>query len=196
MPYLPNTSGELEVCIDLIKKNLPHNKIHVVTEPINKNLSEKPHVNQIKKLKWAIENLDISEDFFWWNDDIFLCEPVKEIPYYHYGSLAGHHNKTKWLPQKKAMKTTLDMFPDGLSYELHVPIKFNKNKTYRLLKELESLPPHKYPLIRSFYGNTYKVGGKYIDDVKNVKDYEGKTFLSTDEKSYIRDIGKYVRSRL
>lgn len=195
IPYLPNKSGELEACIDLIRKNVPHRYIHVIDEKFH-TIS---HVDQILKLKWAIENLDLTDEFYLFNDDFFVLEPIEEIPYFHRGSLKEQSNKRTSGYYGLALKNTLSYLDEGaLSYELHIPFLFHKG----LLKLLiPTLTPRIYkrncPLIRSTYGNLTAVGGQYMDDVKNVEDFEGKTYLSTNELSFSRKpIGDYIRSKV
>lgn len=199
IPYAKNYSGELDTCIALIKKNVPHRNIYVVESHDRYPHYSQPHINQILKIKWAIDNLDVSDDFYLFNDDFFVLEPIEETPYYHRGTLGDHIVARKRRDRYYAsLVTTADYIgKDALSYELHLPFLLNKS---RLSTLIESIKPEirsgKCPLIRSLYGNAYNVGGEYIDDVKNVQGYEGMTYLSTDEGSFRRDIGNYIRSKV
>lgn len=197
IPYLKNGSGELETCIALIKKNFPHRNIHVIDQPSHGVAS---HIDQILKLKWAIENLNLTEEFYLFNDDFFVLEPVEGTPYFHRGTLEDHVASRPFKDiYSRALKTTSEYLGDGsLSYEVHVPFVFNKQKLYTLImthfpRLIES---RECPLIRSTYGNLYKVGGELIEDVKNIKDFEGKTYLSTTEGTFRRQIGNYIRSKV
>ena len=194
-PYLPNNSGELEVSIDLINKNVPHRYIHVIDQtfhPIS-------HVDQMLKLKWAIENLDLTDEFYLFNDDFFVVEPVDHIHYLHRGSLKTQSDKRPNGYYGKALKDTLKYLDaDSLSYELHLPFLFDKRKLIQLIYLImPTIQMNHCPLIRSTYGNIYKVGGEQMDDVKNIDDFEGSTYLSTTELSFARKpIGDYIRSKL
>lgn len=195
IPYKANDSGELETCIDLIEKNVSHRYIHVIDQkfhPIS-------HVDQILKLKWAIENLDLTDEFYLFNDDFFVMQPIEDIPYYHRGSLKEQSDKRRIGYYGLALKNTVNYLgvDTSISYELHVPMLFNKLKLHKLINSLiPTIPKGKCPLIRSTYGNLYDVGGEYIEDIKNIKDYEGKTFLSTTESSFKRDIGDYIKAQV
>lgn len=198
IPYKANRSGELNTCIDLIEKNVPHRNIYVVEQYNRQPFSEVSHVNQILKLKWAIENYDLTDQVYLFNDDFFVLEPVDDIPYYHKGSLQAHYETTHWRPYKQAMKNTLDYLGDGaLSYELHLPMKMNKEVLSSLINDIGiEIRADKWPLIRSLYGNKYFVDGEYTEDVKNLKsNFEGKTFLSTDERTFRGELGEYIRSK-
>lgn len=199
IPYLRNNSGELEACIALINKNVPHRNIYVVEDYDPTKYSHLSHINQIQKLKWAIDNLDLTDEFYLFNDDFFVLEPVGDIPYYQRGTLGDHVLSRRGSGQyTKALITTRKYLYDGaLSYEVHVPFLFNKKQLTRVISILEPfILEGKCPLIRSVYGNEYMVGGELIEDVKNIKDYEGKTFLSTTESSFKRGIGEYIRSKI
>ena len=196
IPYLKNNSGELEACIALIEKNVPHNNIYVIErfDPIGSH--HLSHINQILKLKWALENLDLTDDFYLFNDDFFVLNPVNSIPYYHRGTLSDQATVRRVGYYGRAIKHTKEYLEHGaLSYELHTPFLMNKNKLQKLITELiPTMQRGNTPLIRSAYGNRYKVGGEYSLDCKNIADFKGKTFLSTTEQSFRRDIGKYIQA--
>jgi len=199
IPYIKNSSGELEACLALINKNFPHRNIHVVEQHDRSPYRYASHIDQIMKLKWAIDNLDLTDDFYLFNDDFFVLNPVPETQYAHRGTLDEHiasrHSRDSYT---RAIIETRDRLGSGLSYELHIPFLFNKEKLHNIIQELETSIEHrKCPLIRSYYGNTYDVGGECMDDVKNVKDFESKTYLSTTELSFKRQpIGEYIRSKI
>lgn len=200
IPYLKNNSGELDACIALIKKNVPHRNIYVVEdfEKIGSFYSIS-HINQILKLKWAIENLDITDDFYLFNDDFFVLEPVKTIPYMHRGTLAAHIDRRRGNGSyTRALKSTQEWLgEDALSYEVHAPFMFNKSKLAIAIAALHrGIGSGKCPLIRSWYGNIMEVGGIRTLDFKNPDNYTDKTFLSTTEQSFRRGIGDYIRSKI
>jgi hypothetical protein len=70
----------------------------------------------------------------------------------------------------------------------------DKQKLLDLLTVLKpKLETANVPLIRSAYGNYYKIGGEQIEDVKNPKNYYGATYISTDQRTFKTDLGKYIR---
>jgi len=199
IPYKQNNSGELEACLKLIEKNVPHRNVHVVEQYAKSHYSEKSHINQILKLEWAINNLDLSDEFYLFNDDFFVMEPIMGTPYYHKGTLADHITKRRGGGTYiRALRTTEEyLSPGSLSYELHIPFLFDKEKLARLIEMLKpNIVSGKCSLIRSAYGNIYEVGGEQMEDVKNIRDYAGKTYLSTSEGSFRLGVGDYIRSQL
>lgn len=192
IPYLKNNTGELEACVDLVKRNFPHRRVHV----IDKRFDHKSHVDQVLKLKWAIDNIRLTDEFYLFNDDFFIMKPVDGTPYFHKGLLKHHIESRKFDDTyTKTLRATLSTLGDeALSYELHVPFLFHKGRLKQLIDSIDTTKD--VPLIRSFYGNTYRVGGEYMEDVKNPVDYKGATYLSTSNKTYRGEIGEYIRSVL
>lgn len=198
IPYKRNDSGELEACIALIKKNVPHRNIYVLEEYEKSVFSGVSHINQILKLQWALENLDVTDEFYLFNDDFFVMEPVDDIPYLHRGTISSHLSGRVGGSYTNALKITKEhLGGEALSYELHVPMLFDKKKLLPLLNLLErNIEIGKCPLIRSLYGNHYDVGGVETIDVKNPQDYRLCTFLSTNERSFKGPLGDYIRSKI
>lgn len=199
IPYIKNNSGELETCLKLIERNFPHRNVHVVERHDRSPYRFAPHIDQIMKYKWAIENLDLTDEFYMFNDDFFVMEPVEGTPYYHRGTLADHiasRPYSDWYTN--SLKATRDFLgKDALSYELHVPFLVDRHLLYSLIELLQPESSKYCPLIRSAYGNLFDVGGEYLDDTKDVSNFAGKTYLSTTERSFMRrPIGEYIRSKL
>lgn len=198
IPYLKNQSGELKACISLIEKNVPHRNIYVVEDYESSRYSYISHINQIQKLDWALKNLDLTEEFYLFNDDFFILEPVQDIPYMHRGTLSDHITSRPHGQYSRNLRITRDWInEDALSYEVHVPFLFNRETLRVLIESLRhGIESGKCPFIRSWYGNCAKVGGVQILDVKNVENYESYTYLSTTEQSFKRGIGEYIRGKL
>ena len=196
IPYIKNNSGELDACLKLIDKNMKHGKIHIVETHERSPYRFAPHIDQIMKLKWAVENLNISDDFYLFNDDFFVMKPIDSVPYYFRGLLRSHiasRTSSDWYTN--SLRKTLAYLGECLSYELHVPFPMNKTKLYEMLKDID----HQtfFPHIRTAYGNKYAIGGELIKDVKNVSNFTDKTFLSTTESSFKRGaIGEYIRDQI
>lgn len=151
-------------------------------------------VEQTGKTKWdkvrnmfrmAAENKELSDDFILFNDDFFVMQYTEEIKtLYH----CTFDERIAQLPKgeyRDNLQTTCDFLKESidtpLSYELHVPFVFNKQKLLELID--------KYPDLRStrsLYGNLYNIGGEKSDDVKAFNDrpnfdYQNTRFLSTDD---------------
>lgn len=201
IPYLKNDSGELECCLNLIKQNVPHRQIHIAQD-WNKVYRQGaiPHINVILKLKHLIEtNPKLSEEFYLFNDDFFVMKPIDKIPYYYRSTMTEHRFSRKIGAYAFAIRNTLSWVGvNGLSYEMHIPMKMNKHNVMSLITEIErTFATARTPLIRSLYGNRFNVGGEKIPDVKDIPDFVDKTFLSTSEKSFKSlPIGEYIRQHV
>jgi hypothetical protein len=195
---------ELRYSIRSVETNFPSGKIWVVGGrpswytgnfiPVSSTSSKQ--INAIKNLSAIIQTSEISENFVLMNDDFFIVKPVKDIGTYHGGNLQDKIDlrraitpgsryidlllKTQKVLQKIGISEILD-------YEIHVPMKMSKAGLRESLKLGTQW--------RSTYGNTHKVGGKEIKDVKVYGsidlldlsyDMDGLSseYLSTDDQSF------------
>lgn len=157
-----------------------------------------PHHDVISKLNYLTQ-ADVSDDFILMNDDFFVMKPT-EIPVAHRGTLEDHIAGRRLNDSyTKTLRKTYDYlkllgFENPFSYELHIPMVFNKKKLAGMYETVIPRITSASPMLtRSLYGNIFEIGGEKMDDVKNMKDFEGQTFLSTNEKTFNDDIGKYIR---
>jgi hypothetical protein len=125
------------------------------------------YLNARNNLRAICNSAKISESFILMNDDFYIVNRVEEVPYMHGGLLANKIKKYEEITGKTRYvlmlkKTFTNLFRrfknEVLDYELHVPMIMEKEK---LLSVIE-VPD----LWRSRYGNTYRVGGIEIEDVK------------------------------
>lgn len=209
--YKLQKSDELKWSVKSLR-NIEHGRVIVVGDqpdvdvehfkpPVNRWSMLSPVHDVINKLKYAC-TLDISGDFILMNDDFFICKPT-EIPVAHRGTLEDHikwrNLKDNYTGQLKKTKEYLENMgiDKPLSYELHLPMVFNKQKLADLIEDILPNIMHSSPiLIRSLYGNIYKIGGEQMEDVKTRADHTGLTFVSTNELSFEGRVGDYVRSML
>lgn len=176
-------------------------EVEHIKPPVTRWSMLSAHHDVLHKLYHATQ-LDISEDFILMNDDFFVMQPTP-VPIAHRGTLDEHiaqrgrtdgYNKTlertnQYLKSKGIEKP--------LSYELHIPMVFNKQKLADLFDELLPIIQHASPvLIRSVYGNTYQIGGEFMMDVKTVDDHRGLPYLSTNEATFRGEKGDYIKSVL
>jgi|GEM_PF-989763 len=157
----------------------------------------------------ALNDPRLSEDFVLMNDDFFIMQPTKRMPILRRIENIEHYINlfTKLDPDSYYVKTMREArelliswgIMDIHSYELHVPMYFNKRKLLALLDKL----PEDYPIthIRTIYGNYYDIGGEPVDDVKVINDeqdipYDGQ-FVSTSDESFKNgNVGKMLRRKL
>jgi hypothetical protein len=196
---------ELRYSIRSVETNFPSGKIWVVGGrpswysgnyiPV-KQSAGKQH-SAIKNLSAIVQSDQIQEDFVLMNDDFFVVKPVKEIKTYHGGSLVDKISIRRSItPGSRYVelltKTCKALQKIGLTeildYEIHVPMKMSKAGLGESLRFGTQW--------RSTYGNTHKIGGQEIRDVKvygsiNMMDLSYNIdnlvseYLSTDDKSFM-----------
>lgn len=198
-------------------KNLNHGRVFLAGykpswvgakyEHIPVEQSGKKYQNTRNNLITALQDDRLSDDFILMNDDFFIMKPTDRVPplrrlrpIEHYIELFQKLDPDSYYVQ--TMRQTRDLLREwGMqeidSYELHVPVIFNKQK---LAKVLEMIPEGMMPHIRTVYGNYYKIGGERIEDVKIIRDdqviNEDARFLSTIDGSFEEGaVGRYLRDR-
>ena len=153
----------------------------------------------------AANNPDITDDFYLFNDDFFIMEPIDEMSIFYRSTLPEHileiemkHGDSPSEYTKLLRTTYRNLLPYSdpvLSYELHIPFLFNKKKLLNVIK--------KFPTVhatRTIYGNYYKIGGDKMRDVKvygqaSLNNPNTKTFLSTDDSAWMGD-KYYIKTRV
>lgn len=211
IPYMRSGSGELEYAVKSCK-NVKHDRIIIVGDkpnfeieyikpPIVRWSMLSPHHDVMNKILYACTG-GISDDFVLTNDDIFILEPT-DIPTAHRGTMEQHiAGRRANDSYTKTLKKTCDYLKsrgieEPLSYELHIPIIYNRDKLLAMYDEVLPLVRNaSVMLTRSLYGNLYNIGGEYMDDPKNPADYNSKTFLSTNDKTFQGEIGSYIKEAI
>lgn len=110
-----------------------------------------------RKIQWAIENLDITDDFAYWNDDFLVLKPfdVRYIPNYISGNISLAKQNSGWRESKRRTGQILkDSGKTIYNFDIHVPLIFNKEKHLQI-KEWWWKPSSTTPLMRSLYGNNF-----------------------------------------
>ena len=194
-------------------KNLPHRFVWFVGGLPRGYKPDRslPHV-QTGESKWdkirssmykVIEQEELSDEFFLFNDDFFVMKPVK-------GTFVNFVDKTlewrvedlrqlnPWLrPYGRTLyKANEELKALGIkepkNFEVHLPMLINKEQAKTTIKLCSS------PQMRSIYGNLSKCKTVQHDDVK-VYDLdtvpEDPDYLSTNDDIF-RDgkVGEYIRS--
>jgi hypothetical protein len=150
----------------------------------------------------ALNDDRISDNFWLFNDDFFIMKKVKDLPPYYDGSLFEWCGKIifnnngfsdyviKMFDEIRYLK---DNNLDVKNFEVHLPMLINKQKALELTKILQDGSK----AFRSTYGNMYySDSAKQHRDVKNIRDYKYKDFLSTSNSTFeLCGIGKYIRNK-
>jgi hypothetical protein len=196
---------ELRYSIRSILRFFPDAKIWVVGQKPDwysgpyievKKYPRSKHHAVYQNLKVIANSRLLPEKIIIMNDDFFFTNEVKNIEYYHggklldkvllYESLFPKSSYTRRLRKAyRYLKHKRIALP--LDYELHVPMKVEKNKLAQAIE-------HNIPW-RSAYGNLFKAHGTKMKDVKTYAkdaseiggyDYKSEKypFLSTDEVSF------------
>lgn len=128
--------------------------------------------NHIHKVKWAIENTDISDDFLLNYDDNFFIAPVdiRSYPYYFKGdlpSLSGTKRQYSF-----SLVNTYDALTKfgkkTKNFSVHCPVIYNKEKFMALndpFWELARVIEHGFA-VRSLYCNMHGIEGEFKEDCK------------------------------
>lgn len=205
-------------------KNLPHRRVMIVGNcpswvkdtgyfPVDQ--ANKPdQENSNNNLRIAADSPFLSDDFVFMNDDFIVMQPTDELPPLHQGSLNNridgyktgdrYHQAYSLIATRQELRSLIPR-KQLFSYELHIPMVFNKHKLktmfrywmHNTTRPLASLRP------RTMYGNLYSIGGTEASDVKGVKNASSQ-FISTTSgfngadaatvRSVFRDPGRYERS--
>lgn len=195
--FIKNTphNEEFRYSLRSVCQNMPFNRVWVFGGCPQKIVPDvRVRVEQTGRTKWdkvrnmyklVCENKEITDDFIMFNDDFYVMRPTDRLVPLYRGSLSEHISvleSKRPSEYSKLLRRCRDVLGgEPLSYELHTPFIFNKEKLLRLLED--------YPdahCMRTMYGNLYKIGGEQSNDVK-IFDihpqfaYQESRFLSTDD---------------
>ena len=141
-------------------------------------------------LQTIAEAEEISDDFILMNDDFFVMNKIDNFVDWNGGSLSQKLELYKQLAPRGIYTNCLGLTYDGLlrmgfenplDFEMHVPIKMNKEKLNESLK-------HSTSLWRSVYGNMFIEQSEKHDDVKV---YKGST-LQKRSYDYTKNASCYI----
>lgn len=207
-------SEELRYSVRSVVENFPYNKLWFYGGKLpDMEPDEYVPLRQRGDTKWAkvrftLENIfrndRITEDFWLFNDDFFIMQPVEDMPYMINGTIEEHadrirarHNGFDSPYTRNLRKSQRELWEKGyghLNYALHVPMLINRKKG---LITLETFPNS--PMFRNLYGNRWECGGVTADDVKiadpRTEPTGEEAMLSTTEKSFGGMVGEYIRGR-
>lgn len=151
-------------------------------------------------IRMVVNNDNISEDFWLFNDDFFVMKPVKKPVNYHgedlYKRIVSLENCYDcFTPYSEALRMCAKeleaLGTTTRSYELHTPMLINRKKAQELHKIADSYG------FRSLYGNYTDMKSEYHRDVKITsltKTYKDGEYLSTSDRSFTEGkVGKQIR---
>lgn len=171
----PGKNEELRYSIRSVTKNAPADNVWVIGGKPDWYIGNFIPVanvggkfNSIRNcIRVACETPGISEDFILMNDDFFILRN-QNLGVYYYGGLlnkrAEEHedlcgsNEYSMLLRRTDTILKKQGIKNPLNYDVHVHMPINKTKMLSVVK----LPYS----VRSYYGNTFNVGGTDIEDVK------------------------------
>lgn len=206
-------SDEIRYSVRSVVKNFPYNRIIFYGgKPKGIEPDVYVEVDQIgpdryEKVKYTIKKIcdddNLTDNFWLFNDDFFIMQPVDDLPYAFKGTMERRIKSINHLhgptggyirAQIATKEYLLDKGFDALDYSLHIPMLINRKLGAETLRE------HPNPkLFRALYGNVNKIGGVCMDDVKVYEAGEmpdkDSLLLSTQDSSFrYGRVGEYIRA--
>lgn len=205
---------ELRYSLRSVEKNFPHRFVWFVGgQPKGFHPDRAIQHKQVGSTKWdmikssmwkAVENEEVSDDFFLFNDDFFVMKKFEgEFVNYVDMTLAERidelrRNVHPWLNPYgrtlfKAEQELISLGCPTMNYDVHLPMVFNKELFKASINKCSS------PQMRSVYGNLNAIPFVIHQDVK-VYDMETipetPDFLSTNEGVFEKGrVGAYIREQ-
>lgn len=213
-----SANEELRYSLRSVEKNFPHKKVWFfggcpkgfkpdVYIPVDQNKGSK-YLNVKNSLWVALNDPNLTDDFYLFNDDFFVMSKVSYVIPAVNGSLAyliqrlnSKYNENYKAAYRSKLKNTVQalkkMKKDCLNYELHIPMLINKEKGRRIFNAFDNTVA-----FRSAYGNYYEIAKAVHPDVKVIeydKTYDPdihNVYLSTSDYTWSNGlIGEYIRSQ-
>lgn len=176
---------ELRYALRSISANLPHGRVWVYGgEPRwLVNAAHVPvrqgavgHANTARTMIAIANNRALSDEFYWWHDDMYVTAPVDVVPrlwrttWPEWESGASARRDPHGPAKTSATAEALRVFgrEPALCYELHVPMVVERDALRQMVAEVTSWRPEVLTHVqkRSLYGNWVSYGGERAHDVK------------------------------
>ena len=174
-------SEELRFSLRSIEANMEHGKVWFYCGcPAGFVPDEYVQHEQKGATKWErtrsslieiCKNEKISKQFWLFNDDFYIMQPMQSAKNYHRGLLADHikdielrhcGGSTAYTNNLRICERQLrDAGLTTLDYAVHIPMLVDRSKG---LEALRMFP--RCPMFRSLYGNYAQIGGDFIVDCK------------------------------
>lgn len=197
-------------------RNLPHDEVWIAgycpdwvtgVEKIPVPPQRDKQASALANLIAACQHPEVSDPFIVLNDDMFVMQPLQEVPLWHMGPLdrtiAEHREGSAY---RRAMEKTRDRLREQqtaewrrglLCYELHIPMVIEKTGMLLALSLGQGIHGlHN----RTMYGNLMGLGGVESRDVKVYRGDKGNAYrdwplLSTSDRTFVyHPVGRYIRS--
>lgn len=204
-------SEELKYSIRSVVQNFPYRKL-VFVGGCPKDIKPDIYIpdNQPGATKWeramhslklVLDNDELTEDIWLFNDDFFIMDRVTSDVNYFSGSLERqiiimkekHPRGSSYIRNLETLRAVLfNMNKDTLCFALHIPFLINRVKAEKLFEE--------YPgtkMFRSFYANYYEIECSYMRDVKiyDLETVPDTAYISTTDDSFSKGkVGEFLRA--
>lgn len=204
-------TDELKYSLRSVEKNFPINRVWFVGgQPEGLEPDIRLKHDQVGNSKWemirssmwkAVSDERLTEDFFLFNDDFFVMEPVDTDSFRNFvdGTLGRRIDELHSESGMNAYTRTLfkleqelkTMHEPTMNFDVHLPMLLNKEQVRSTLYKCSS------PQMRSAIGNINRLPFVIHPDVK-VYDLESvpvnETYLSTNDDTFKKgNVGKYIR---
>jgi hypothetical protein len=208
-------NAEIKQSVKLLNRHVDYDRLFIIGEepgiggkyefiPFKDQLTRTNNV--FRKIVEVCENYDISEDFLYMMDDVFILKDsdIDHYPMYHSGELKYFPNISSYFKELNNTKLFLVKHSKPfLNYGVHCPIVYDKKKIMEIdsfyWKEVNERHNQLNP--RILYGN-YTEGNKvFTKDCKLIRDYpmeeikemlKDKEWFSIGSRSYEGNIKKYL----
>lgn len=204
---------ELTYSLRSVEKNFPYNNIWFAggcpsdIQPDHYLYVRQTGPNKWTKVRNTLETIcktpKITEDFWLFNDDFFIMQPVTNCPiavtgtmYKRIQELTAKNNISAYAKELFITKRILEEKNlETLNYALHIPMLINKTKALETLNLFRNTP-----MFRCCYGNHHNLAEIITPDVKifniNTIPTGEEIYLSTSNKSFTKgEVGKYIKEK-
>lgn len=210
---------EIYTSLRLLKKNCKFDRIFVIGERPNElpegveiyHIPFKEHLSRTRnvflKICTVCENTDISEDFLYMMDDVFIIKPIdiEHYPLYHSGNIVDYPSSVgSYLKEIRNTKEFLKINNKPyLHFGVHCPIVYNAQEIRKLdliyWKYVNTYNLELNP--RILYGNYVEGNKVFTKDCKLIRDYpmeelkkllQDKEWFSIGSRSYDGNIKRYL----
>lgn len=208
---------EIKQSVKLLRKHVKFDRLWIIGEEVklDTNYNFIPFKDQLtrtknvfRKIVEVCENYDISDDFLYMMDDVFILKDIEiaNYPVYHSGYLKDYPPMNNYFKELNNTKMFLvKQSKPTLNFGVHCPIVYNKEKIMQIdsfyWKYVNS-GPNRELNPRILYGNWFEHSNKeFTKDCKLIQDYpmetlkellKDKEWFSIGSRSYDGNIKKYL----